>query len=161
MPILKRVQSIRSDRADGPCARAATAAAGSWPMFRKLTESEWALLCERLAALPTARLAEIRAGGRRVCARSSAPGDLPIASTGKTAPARSIPSVRWRAAPTGSTSNATSGFTVAKSKRVEQRCAGRRVVWGNQDAVERALAPFGVTRSLVEWFQRWDRVETD
>jgi hypothetical protein len=44
--------------------------------------------------------------------------------------------------------------------RVEQGALAD-VVWGNQDAVERALAPFGVTRSLVEWFQRWDRVETD
>ena len=43
----------------------------------------------------------------------------------------------------------------------EQLGALADVVWGNQDAVERALAPFGVTRSLVEWFQRWDRVETD
>ena len=56
-----RVQSIRSDRADWPCAKGCDRCCRQLADVPKLTESEWALLCEGLAALPTARLAEIRA----------------------------------------------------------------------------------------------------
>ena len=33
------------------------------------------------------------------------------------------------------------------------------VVWGNQDAVDRELAGLGETRSLIEWFGRWEAME--
>jgi len=155
-----RVQSIRSDRADWPCAKGCDRCCRQLADVPKLTESEWALLCEGLAVLPTARLAEIRAEVAALAHDHPRPVICPLLDRENGAcPVYPQRPVACR----------TYGFYVQRDlglycgeieARVEQGALAD-VVWGNQDAVERALAPFGVTRSLVEWFQRWDRVETD
>ena len=155
-----RVQSIRSDRADWPCAKGCDRCCRELADVPQLTESEWALLCEGLAALPTARLAEIRAEVAALAHDHPRPVICPLLDRENGAcPVYPQRPVACR----------TYGFYVQRDlglycDEIEGRVAQgglADVVWGNQDAVERALAPFGVTRSLVEWFQRWDRVETD
>lgn len=150
-----RVQSIREDRADWPCAKGCDRCCHELADVPQLTETEWMFLREGLAALPIERLAAIRAEVDRIAGDSSRPVTCPLLdrSTGA-CPVYPHRPVACR----------TYGFYVQRDfglycrdieARVDAKTLGD-VVWGNHDAVDRQLAALGETRSLVDWFSRWD-----
>lgn len=150
-----RVQSIREDRADWPCAKGCDRCCHELADVPQLTETEWTLLREGLAALADERLALIRAEIARLAEGHPRPVTCPLLDRASGAcPVYLQRPVACR----------TYGFYVQRDLGlycgdIESRVtdgALADVVWGNQDAVDRALAPLGETRSLVEWFERWE-----
>jgi len=153
-----RVQSVREDRADWPCAKGCDNCCRQLADVPQLTETEWSLLREGLAALSAARLAEIRAEIAALSVERSRPVTCPLLDRSSGAcPVYLHRPVACR----------TYGFYVQRDfglycGEIELRVADGKLadaVWGNQDAVDRQLSGFGETRSLVEWFVRWE--ETD
>lgn len=153
-----RVQQVREDRADWPCAKGCDNCCRQLADVPQLTEIEWNLLREGLAALSAARLAEIRAEIAALSVEHSRPVTCPLLERSSGAcPVYLHRPVACR----------TYGFYVQRDLGlycgdIESRVADGEladVVWGNQDAVARQLRGFGETRSLVEWFGRWDETE--
>ena len=151
-----RVQSIREDRVDWPCAKGCDYCCRQLADVPQLTEIEWNLLREGLAALSADRLAAIRAEIAALSAGYSHPVVCPLLERSSGAcPVYLHRPVACR----------TYGFYVQRDLglycgEIESRVADGKladVVWGNQDAVDRQLGGFGETRSLVEWFGRWDQ----
>ena len=154
-----RVQSIREDRADWPCAKGCDRCCHELADVPQLTETEWVLLREGLAALPDEQLASIRAEIARLAADESRPVTCPLLDRATGAcPVYPHRPVACR----------TYGFYVQRDlglycSDIEARVAAKKlddVVWGNQDAIDHALAALGDKRSLVQWFERWDREMT-
>ena len=154
-----RVQSIREDRADWPCAKGCDRCCHELADVPQLTETEWVLLREGLAALPDEQLAAIRAEIARLAEDQSRPVTCPLLDrTSGACPVYLQRPVACR----------TYGFYVQRDlglycSDIETRVAAKTlddVVWGNQDAIDRALAALGDKRSLVKWFECWDREMT-
>ena len=150
-----RVRSIREDRADWPCAKGCDHCCRQLADVPQLTETEWNLVREGLAALPADRLAEIRAEIAALSVEQSRPVTCPLLDRSSGAcPIYLHRPVACR----------TYGFYVQRDLGlycgdIESRVADGKladVVWGNQDAVDRQLSGFGEMRSLVEWFVRWE-----
>lgn len=153
-----RVQSIRGDRADWPCAKGCDNCCRQLADLPQLTEAEWNLLREGLAALPFERLAGIRAGIAVLAEGHPRPVTCPLLDRSSGAcPVYLQRPVACR----------TYGFYVQRDLGlycgdIESRVADGEladVVWGNQDVVDRQLAGLGETRSLVEWFGCWEQAE--
>ena len=152
----QRVQSIRDDHTDWPCAKGCDRCCHELADVPQLTETEWALLREGLAAQPEERLAVIRADVARLAGDPSRPVTCPLLdrSTG-TCPVYRHRPVACR----------TYGFYVQRDRGLYCRDIDASVadgtlgdvIWGNQDAVDRTQAAFGATHSLVVWFERWAR----
>ncbi len=151
-----RVQSIRQDRADWPCAKGCDRCCHELADVPQLTEAEWVLLREGLVALPGEQLAAIRAEIARLAEDNARPVTCPLLDRSSGAcPVYPHRPVACR----------TYGFYVQRDlglycRDIEARVAAKTlddVVWGNQDAIDHALAALGDTHSLVEWFERWDR----
>ncbi len=154
-----RVQSIRTDRADWPCAKGCDRCCHELADVPQLTETEWMLLREGLAVLPDEQLASIRAEVARLAEDPLRPVTCPLLDhvTGA-CPVYPQRPVACR----------TYGFYVQRDlglycTDIETRVAAKTlddVVWGNQDAIDHALAALGDKRSLIQWFDRWDREMT-
>ncbi|MFT3847119.1 MAG: YkgJ family cysteine cluster protein [Propionivibrio sp.] len=151
-----RAQSIRENRADWPCAKGCDRCCHELAEMPQLTETEWMLLREELAALPDDQLAAIRGEIARLAEDESRPVTCPLLDRSSGA----CPVYRQRPV-----ACRTYGFYVQRDLGlycggIEARVADGTladVVWGNQDAIDRALAALGEMRSLVEWFDRWDQ----
>jgi Fe-S-cluster containining protein len=149
-----RVQSIREGRADWPCAKGCDHCCRQLADVPQLTETEWLLLHEGLVALSPDRLAEIREAIEALSAGHSRPVTCPLLDRSSGAcPVYVQRPVACR----------TYGFYVQRDRglycgEIESRVAEGKladVIWGNQDAVDRASRGLGETRSLVEWFVHW------
>ena len=148
-----RVQSIRQDRADWPCTKGCDHCCRKLADVPQLTEAEWNLLREGLAALSADRLAAIRDEVATLSAGHPRPVTCPLLDRASGAcPVYLQRPVACR----------TYGFYVQRDlglycSEIESSVAEGKladVIWGNQDAVDRELGRFGETRSLVEWFAR-------
>lgn len=155
-----RVASVRTGRADWPCAKGCDRCCRQLADVPQLSETEWTLLKEGLAALAGEQLAVIRSEIALLAEDHPRPVICPLLDRASGAcPVYHQRPVACR----------TYGFYVQRDlglfcDEIEGRVAQgglADVVWGNQDAVERTLPLLGETRSLVEWFQRWERAETD
>jgi Fe-S-cluster containining protein len=145
-----RVQHIRSDRPEWPCARGCGDCCRQLAGVPRLTRAEWDLLChlqqidDDLSALAT------QPPGPVVCplldqASSVCPVYLqrPVACR-------------------------TYGFYVQRGSGlycsdIEARVAVGTmadVVWGNHDAIDHRPAALGETRTLNEWFADWHRPQS-
>ena len=153
-----RVQSIREDRAGWPCAKGCDNCCRRLADVPQLTEAEWNLLREGLAVLPSERLAGIRAEIAVLAEEHPRPVTCPLLDRSSGAcPVYLQRPVACR----------TYGFYVQRDLGlycgdIESSVADGRladVVWGNLDAVDRELAGLGETRSLIEWFGRWEAME--
>lgn len=154
-----RVRLIRESRADWPCAKGCDHCCRQLADVPQLTETEWALLREGLAALPHERLNEVRVEVAKLAADHVWPVTCPLLDRSSGAcPVYLHRPVACR----------TYGFYVQRDLglycgEIEARVAEgglADVIWGNQDAVDRDLAGLGEKRSLVEWFTQWDGADT-
>ena len=146
-----RVQSIRQDRADWPCTKGCDHCCRQLADVPQLSEAEWNLLREGLAALSADRLAAIRDEVATLSAGHSRPVTCPLLDRSSGAcPVYLQRPVACR----------TYGFYVQRDgglycSTIETRVADGSLadtVWGNQDAVDRDLAAMGDARPLTEWF---------
>jgi Fe-S-cluster containining protein len=121
----------------------------------QLTETEWGLLREGLAALPPERLGEIRRDMAALAGQQSRPVVCPLLDqTTGACPVYAQRPVACR----------TYGFYVQRDKGlycsdIESRVAEGAladVVWGNHDAIDQRLTGLGESRPLTEWFARWE-----
>ena len=146
-----RVHSIRQDRADWPCTKGCDHCCRQLADVPQLSEAEWNLLREGLAALSADRLAAIRDEIATFSAGHSRPVTCPLLDRASGAcPVYLQRPVACR----------TYGFYVQRNLglycgEIESRVAAgelAHVVWGNHDAVDRRLAALGEVRELTDWF---------
>jgi Fe-S-cluster containining protein len=153
-----RVQAIRGNRPDWPCAKGCDGCCRRLAEVPRLAAAEWDLLREGLAALPAERLREIRRAVAALAGQGSRPVVCPLldqAAGACTVYARRPVACR------------TYGFYVQRDlglycHDIETRVAAGTladVVWGNHDAIDHRLAGFGEMRPLTEWFKRWESGE--
>ncbi len=148
-----RVESIRDGRQDWLCGKGCDSCCKRLAEVPRLTQAEWDLLREGLAALPLVRLGEISKAVEALKTQAAGPVVCPILDlvTGA-CPVYAHRPVACR----------TYGFYAQRDLGLycgdieKQVAAGKLadVVWGNHDAIDRRLAGLGESRSLVEWFQR-------
>jgi Fe-S-cluster containining protein len=153
-----RVQSIRDDHRDWLCRMGCDGCCRRLAEVPHLTSTEWELLKEGLAALPSDQIREI---GRNIAALAEQPA-RPIVCPllDRSAGACRVYAHRPVAC-------RTYGFYVQRGlglycKEIESRVAEGAwvdVVWGNQDAIDRRLQGFGDARELTEWFGQWQKTE--
>lgn len=153
-----RVQTIRDSVADWPCAKGCDGCCHRLAEIPTLTEAEWKLLREGLAALPPEQLGRIRMEMAALENQASGPFVCPFLDrVSGTCPVYAGRPVACR----------TYGFYVQRdrglycreieSRESEGSLAG--VVWGNHDAVDACLSGLGEARPLTEWFSDWERVK--
>jgi Fe-S-cluster containining protein len=155
-----RVDAIRGDRPDWPCAKGCDSCCRRLADVPRLTAIEWDLLRGGLAALAPQRLREI---SRNVAALATLPAtDGPRAVVCPLLDEKSGACPVYAERPVACR---TYGFYVQRELGVychdiESRVADgglADVVWGNHDAVDQRLAGLGDVRALTEWFARWQR----
>lgn len=149
----QRVQDVRETYPDWLCAKGCDHCCRRLAEIPSLTESEWDLLREGLAALPPSQQAMIRARVAALAKQPSRPVVCPLLDQETGAcPVYAQRPVACR----------TYGFYVQRDKGLYCHdietlvSAGKLedVLWGNQDGVDQQLNMLGKVRSLVEWFQR-------
>lgn len=148
-----RVSAIRQTHPDWQCARGCATCCRQLADIPRLTAAEWALLKQGLATLAPHRLAEIR---RKVADLANAPS-RPVVCPMLDELEGACPVYAQRPV-----ACRTYGFYVQRElglycADIEARVAGGElddVVWGNHDAVDRALGTLGEVRALAEWFER-------
>lgn len=154
LAIDQRVAAIRSDSPDWLCAKGCGSCCKRLAAVPQLTEAEWSLLREGLAALPAVHLAQIAQRMAAVAQQTTRPVVCPLLDEVSNAcPVYAQRPVACR----------TYGFYARRdgglycSEIEAQVVAGlhANVVWGNHAAVERELAGMGEVRGLTEWFARW------
>jgi Fe-S-cluster containining protein len=147
-----RVQCIRENRPDWLCSKGCDTCCRSLADIPRLTELEWALLKEGLAALPAERLAEITRKTAALAEQKTRPVVCPMLDQATGAcPVYAHRPVACR----------TYGFYVQREKGmycgdIETRVADGSladVVWGNHDSVDRELGGQGEVRALTDWFK--------
>lgn len=150
-----RVQSIRNDHPDWQCSKGCDTCCRQLADIPRLTEAEWLLLREGLAALPAERLAEITRNAAALAAQKTRPVVCPMLDRASGAcPVYAHRPVACR----------SYGFYVQRDKGmycgdIEARVADGAladVVWGNHDAIDQQLSGQGESRLLTEWFDCWD-----
>ena len=148
-----RVQHIRDENPDWPCAKGCDTCCRQLARLPQLTSAEWELLRPALAALPADQLETIRRRMDAVAGQNSAPVVCPLLDEASGAcPVYAQRPVACR----------TYGFYVQRGiglycqeiKAGADRGELAEVVWGNQDAIERTLAESGETRALDKRFAR-------
>lgn len=152
--IEERVNSIRHDHADWLCRMGCDGCCRRLASVPRLTEAEWELLREGLAALPSDRLQEIDQDMAALAEQQSRPYVCPLLD-------RSAGACRvYEHRPVACR---TYGFYVDRDQGlyckdieawVVNGCLDD-VVWGNQDVVDRRLKDLGASRDLTEWFASW------
>ena len=145
-----RVHLIRDGRPDWLCGKGCDSCCKRLAEVPRLTQAEWDLLREGLAALPLVQQREIGRAIKALAAQPAGPVVCPMLdqSTGA-CPVYVHRPVACR----------TYGFYVQRDLGLycgdieAQVSAGKLadVVWGNHDAIDRRLAGLGETRSLTEW----------
>ena len=151
----ERVRLIREDRPDWLCGKGCDTCCRQLAALPQLTRAEWEWLREGLATLPSAQLTEIH---RRIATLGPTP-QPPVTCPLLDPASGACPIYAHRPV-----ACRTYGFYVQHNLGlhcgdIEARVADGTladVVWGNHDAIDRRLAALGETRSLVEWFSRWD-----
>lgn len=150
-----RAISIRENRSDWPCAKGCDTCCRSLADVPRLTMAEWRLLQEGLSSLAPERLRDIKRKTAALAEQHSRPVICPLLDeTSGACPVYAQRPVACR----------TYGFYMQRDKGlycrdIEARAADdglADVVWGNHDAIDRRLAGLGETRSLIEWFERWE-----
>ena len=151
-----RVQTIRKGRPGWLCGKGCDNCCRRLADVPQLTEAEWDLLREGLAALAPERLQEIRRDIAALAAQPLRPVICPLLDLASGAcPVYAQRPVACR----------TYGFYVQRDlglycHDIESRVAEGAmadVVWGNHDAIDQRLAGLGETRALTDWFERWER----
>lgn len=151
-----RVQSIRENRPDWQCSKGCDTCCRQLAGVPLLTVAEWQLLQTGLEQLPAARLSAIVGEVEALAGRPAAPVVCPMLDQASGAcPVYAQRPVACR----------SYGFYVQRDKGmycgdIESRVADGRladVVWGNHDAIDQQLAGQGEVRSLLEWFEFWQR----
>jgi len=147
----ERVTAVRAGRNDWPCRQGCDSCCRRLADVPELTEQEWLLLRQGLAALPKDRLREI---GRGIAALASPPArPLICPMLDQAAGLCSIYAYRPLAC-------RTYGFYRQRDrglycKEIEARVDGgglTDVVWGNHDAIDRRSRDLGEPRALPDWF---------
>lgn len=148
----RRVDSIRQSDPDWLCGKGCDSCCRKLAEVPRLTAVEWELLREGLAALQPERRREISREIDALEGQSTRPVVCPLLdrSTGA-CPVYAQRPVACR----------TYGFYAQRElglycNDIEARVANGSlsdVVWGNHDAIDRALRALGETRTLSEWFQ--------
>lgn len=149
-----RVASIRENRPDWLCGKGCDSCCRRLAEVPQLTETEWDLLQQGLAALSPQHLAQIDQGIAALAGQESRPVTCPLLDqTTGACPVYAQRPVACR----------SYGFYVQRDKGLYCRAiethvaegALSNVVWGNHDAIDRQLAGLGKSRSLTEWFSAW------
>lgn len=149
-----RVRAIRGERPDWLCGKGCDGCCRRLADVPRLTEAEWDLLRVGLAALPPERLREIGGAMASLASQSSRPVVCPLLDLSSgVCPVYAQRPVACR----------TYGFYVQRElglycHDIESRVAEGLldgVVWGNHDVIDRQLAGLGKSRSLTDWFGRW------
>lgn len=161
-----RVSAIRASRHDWLCGKGCDGCCRRLAEVPRLTVAEWHLLQGALVALPSERFAEI---SRDVSALGARRGQTDL--EGRREPvvcplldkATGICPV-YAQRPVACR---TYGFYVQRDKGLY--CADIEslvavgvlddVMWGNHDAVDQRLADLGESRTLPEWFGRWQSAD--
>lgn len=150
-----RVHDIREAHPDWLCGKGCDACCRGLARMPQLTETEWNLLREGLAALAPAQLGEIRQRMSALASRPTSPVVCPLLDQAIGAcPVYAQRPVACR----------TYGFYVQHGiglycRDIESSAARgdlAEVVWGNHDAIDRSLVDLGETRALNEWFEQWE-----
>ena len=151
-----RVESIRGNRPDWLCGKGCDSCCRRLAEIPRLTASEWTLLRDGLSTLPPERILEISRDMAALAGQESRPIVCPLLDQATGAcPVYAQRPVACR----------TYGFYVQRDlglycRDIESRVADGAladVVWGNHDAIDHRLAGLGETRTLTEWFERWQR----
>lgn len=149
-----RVAGIRENHPDWLCGKGCDSCCRRLAEVPRLTEAEWDLLQEGLAALPPERLAEIGREMTALASQRTRPVTCPLLDRSSGAcPVYAQRPVACR----------SYGFYVQRDKglfchEIESRVADGAlddVVWGNHDAIDQRLASLGESRALTEWFAAW------
>ncbi|MFN4064780.1 MAG: YkgJ family cysteine cluster protein [Parazoarcus communis] len=149
-----RVASIRDGHPDWPCAKGCASCCHQLANVPQLSEAEWALLREGLAALPAVQLQQIRAGVAALALQTEKPYRCPMLD---------VPSGACRVYLQRPVACRSYGFYVQRAlglycdeirQGVDQGGLDD-VVWGNHDAVDQQVRALGVCRPLTDWFERW------
>lgn len=152
--IEERIDFIRQDHVDWLCRMGCDGCCRRLAAVPRLTEAEWELLREGLAALPSDQLLEIGQDIAALARQNFRPYVCPLLD--RSAGACRVYQYRPVAC-------RTYGFYVDRDQgvyckdikaRVEEGCLDG-VVWGNQDVVDRRLKDLGTSRDLTEWFASW------
>lgn len=147
-----RVNSVRLNQLDWPCGKGCDSCCRHLADVPLLTETEWALLQEGLAALAPERLLEINQNITALAGAHPRPVVCPLLDrTSGACPVYPYRPVACR----------TYGFYVERDKglycsEIESRVTAGTladVVWGNHQVVDNVLQGFGETRELTEWFK--------
>lgn len=150
----QRVAHIRAETPDWLCAKGCANCCRRLAEVPPLTEAEWLLLREGLAALPATQLARIAQRMSAMAQQTPRPLTCPMLDEATNAcPVYAQRPVACR----------SYGFYVQRelglycgdiqAQEAEGRLTG--VVWGNHEAVERELAGMGEVRALTGWFAAW------
>jgi len=146
-----RVHAIRESTPDWPCAKGCDSCCHRLADIPALTEAEWKILREGMAALPRPQRERI---GRDIEALVTSPA-RPVVCPLLDRQTGACPVYAHRPV-----ACRTYGFYVQRDRglycaEIESRVAAgtlREVVWGNHDAVDARLAGMGEKRPLTEWF---------
>ena len=149
-----RVQAIRENLPDWPCAKGCDNCCRRLAEIPTLTATEWELLREGLTALPPERLRQIEHNMHALADGQSRPITCPLLdqNTGS-CPVYAQRPVACR----------TYGFYVQRTHGlychdIESRVSSgdmAEVIWGNHEAIDTRLSEQGETRTLTAWFARW------
>lgn len=150
--IENRVATIRSHTPDWLCGKGCANCCRSLAQIPQLTESEWTLLQEGLAALTPEVIAQIKQNVTVLAQQSARPFVCPLLDQATNAcPVYAQRPIACR----------TYGFYV--QRELGLYCADIEaqvtdglladVVWGNHDVIDQTLATFGETRALTDWFE--------
>lgn len=154
LAIDQRVAAIRADAPEWLCAKGCANCCRRLAQMPSLAAAEWALLRTGLVALPAAQQAQIAQRMAAMARQTTRPLTCPMLDEASGAcPVYAQRPVVCR----------TYGFYARRdgglycSDIEAQVAAGQHatVVWGNHEAVERALAAQGEMRTLSEWFAAW------
>lgn len=146
-----RVANIRATHPDWLCGKGCDQCCRQLAALPQLTEAEWTRVKAGLAALPETQQTEI-------AERLSLLGEAPVRPV--TCPLLDPISGACPIYPQRPIACRTYGYYVERDRglicqQIETQAAGGRldnVIWGNQEAIDRALAASGPTRSLYAWF---------
>ena len=146
-----RVQHIREDHPDWPCAKGCDSCCRQLARLPQLTSTEWELLRPALKALPPDQRENIRDKMNAVAGSDSAPVTCPLLDESSGAcPVYAQRPVACRTY--GFYMQRGIGLYCQEIKSGVDRGELAEVVWGNQDAIDRSLAESGETRALDAWF---------
>lgn len=151
-----RVGHIRATHPDWPCAKGCDSCCRQLARLPQLTASEWALLRPAIAALPADQLEAIRQKMQATGAQDAGPVICPLLDeTSGACPVYAQRPIACR----------TYGFYVERGiglycvdiKAGVDRGELADVVWGNQNAIGRALNDAGEMRALDAWFAQMEK----